>query len=462
MTGALAKVLTAIDSGQEASLARLFQLLRIPSISTDPVYADDCQRAAKWLVEELASLGFTASVRQTPGHPMVVAHGPRIAGTPHVLFYGHYDVQPVDPLELWRKPPFEPTRILGESGKAQIAARGASDDKGQVMTFIEACRAWNDVTGSLPISVSVFLEGEEESGSPSLKPFLLENREELSADIALICDTDMWDTRTPAVTVMLRGLVGEEIEVSCASRDLHSGLYGGAARNPIHLLSSILAGLHDDAGRVTLPGYYDGVEEVPEQVLAQWRRLSFDSQAFLGEIGLSLPAGEAGRDVLEKIWARPTAEVNGISGGYEGEGFKTVIPAKASAKISFRLVGKQDPDGIRAAFRAYVRKKIPKDCSVDFRPHGGSPAITLAMNGELLCRARQALAQEWGAEAALIGSGGSIPVVGDFKRILKLDSLMIGFAQADDRIHSPNEKYDLASFQGGIRSWARILAAFAK
>jgi acetylornithine deacetylase/succinyl-diaminopimelate desuccinylase-like protein len=451
-------VLAEIDRESPASLDRLFTLLRIESISTDPAYRDACRAAADWLAKELTGIGFDASARQTPGHPIVVAHDRGNAGGPHVLFYAHYDVQPVDPLNLWDSPPFEP-RLIERDGTRIIAARGASDDKGQLMTFVEACRAWKKVAGRLPARVSMIFEGEEESGSPSLVPFLKANAEELKADVAFICDTGMWDASRPAITTMLRGLVGQEVTITAASRDLHSGVYGGAARNPIHVLARILADLHDAKGRVTLPGFYDGVPEIPDEIKKQWDGLDFDAAEFLGGIGLSLPAGETGRSVLEKVWSRPTAEVNGVVGGYTGSGFKTVIPSKASAKISFRLVGDQNPEKIAAAFQEFVRARVPADCKAEFIPHGASPAIRLPLAGKHLTAARRALADEWKSDPVLVGSGGSIPVAGDFQRILGLDSLMIGFALEDDRIHSPNEKYDLSSYLGGIRSWARILAA---
>jgi acetylornithine deacetylase/succinyl-diaminopimelate desuccinylase-like protein len=308
----------------------------------------------------------------------------------------------------------------------------------------------------------MILEGEEESGSASLAPFLAANREELRADLALVCDTAMWGPTRPAVTIMLRGLVGEEFTVIAADRDLHSGLFGGAARNPNHVVAAIVAGLHDAEGRVTLPGFYDGVSETPEGIRAIWDTLGFDPSEFLGRVGLGGPAGEAGRGVLEQIWSRPTAEVNGMTGGYTGEGFKTVIPSRASAKVSFRLVGDQDPARIRDAFRSRVRSLVPADCRVEFVAHGGSPALRLPHDGAHLERARAALRDEWGLEPALVGSGGSIPVVGMLKQALGMDSLMIGFALDDDRIHSPSEKYDVASFRGGIRSWARVLAALAE
>ncbi len=455
----LTDVLDWIDSNLAASLDRLFELLRIESISTDPAYAGACRQAADWLAADLTGLGFDATPRPTPGHPIVVGHHP--GDGPHLLFYGHYDVQPVDPLDLWEAPPFEP-KIVERDGVEVIAARGAADDKGQLMTFVEAVRAWKAVTGKLPARVSMLLEGEEESGSTNLASFLAANRQELSADLALVCDTDMWRRGHPAITVSLRGLVGEEVIVTCANRDLHSGMYGGAALNPLHVLSDVLAGLHDANGRVTLPGFYDGVVELPADVKKQWDALGFDAGEFLGEVGLSRPAGEADRSVLEQIWARPTCEVNGITGGYSGAGFKTVIPSKASAKVSFRLVGDQAPDRIVDSFRAYVSARVPEDCTVEFLAHGRSPGLRLPFDGPWLPRARRALADEWGKDPALSGSGGSIPVVGDFKSILGMNTLMIGFSLDDDRIHSPNEKYDLASFHGGIRSWARVLAAFAE
>ncbi|WP_137134940.1 dipeptidase [Rhizobium sp. FKY42] len=452
-------VLRRADTNLDNSLQRLFELVRIPSISTDPAYKADCRRAAEWLVTTLTELGFTASVRDTPGHPMVVAHHDAgRADAPHVLFYGHYDVQPVDPLELWENDPFAPA-IKELDGRKIITGRGTSDDKGQLLTFVEACRAYKETVGSLPVKITILFEGEEESGSPSLKPFLEANAEELKAEFALVCDTGMWDADTPAIAATLRGLVGEEVTVHAADRDLHSGLFGGAAANPIHILTTALAGLRDETGRITLPGFYDGVEETPENIKASWGTLGRDAKSFLGEVGLSEPSGEKGRSVLELTWARPTCEVNGIWGGYTGEGFKTVIAAKASAKISFRLVGEQDPDKIRESFRAYIRSQIPADCSVEFHEHGASPAIQLSYDSPVLTKAKAALSDEWPKPAVIVGMGGSIPIVGDFQTYLGMDSLLVGFGLIDDRIHSPNEKYDLNSFHKGIRSWVRILAA---
>lgn len=459
----VAAVLNRIDTNFEASLSRLLDLVRIPSISTDPAFAADVRRAADWCRDELAGIGFEASVRPTPGHPMVVAHwtGPVDNEARHLLFYGHYDVQPVDPLGLWETPPFEPRIAERADGSKAIVGRGAADDKGQLMTFVEAARAFVAETGRLPCRVTILLEGEEESGSPSLAGFLDANKAELSRDLALVCDTNMWDRETPAITATLRGLVGEEVVITCADRDLHSGLFGGAAQNPIRLLTRILGSLHDETGRVTLPGFYDGVGETPAALKAQWDRLGLTPERFLGPVGLETPAGEAGRSVLEQIWARPTCEFNGIVGGYTGEGFKTVLPAKASAKVSFRLVVGQDPDRIRESFRAYVRAMLPPDATAEFHPHGGSPGLALPFDSPALVRAGEALGAEWGRPAVVVGSGGSIPVVGDFKRRLGMESLMIGFGLDDDRIHSPNEKYEMTSYHKGIRSWARVLDAVA-
>lgn len=454
-------VLAQVDAGLEQSLERLFQLLRIKSISTDPAFAAECQRAADWIATELTNLGFDASARPTPGHPVVVAHGPDQPG-PHVLFYAHYDVQPVDPLNLWHTDPFDPQLKTDEKGRKIIVARGASDDKGQMLTFIEACRAWKAVTGALPLRVSLVLEGEEESGGKNLPPFLREHAEELKADIALVCDTDMWDRQTPSINTMLRGLVADEIEITAANKDLHSGMFGNAARNPNQVLADIIASLRAPDGSVTIEGFYDDVADISPELKAQWAGLGFDESRFLGDVGLSAPAGEQGRSVLEMLWARPTCEINGMSGGYTGDGFKTVIPAKASAKISFRLVSGMDPAKIRAAFRAHVEARLPPDCTVRFTPHGGSPAITVPSDGPMLAKALEGLSAEWNRQAVITGSGGSIPVVGDFKAILGLDTLLIGFAQVDDQIHSPNEKYDLESYHRGIRSWVRVLAALAE
>ncbi|MGU9979272.1 dipeptidase [Phreatobacter sp. HK31-P] len=454
------KVLAAVDSGLDQSLDRLFQLLRIPSISTDSAFARDCAAAADWLVADLTSLGFEASARATGGHPAVVAKSAGGAG-PHALFYGHYDVQPVDPLDLWETPPFEPRIATAPDGSKRIVARGACDDKGQVMTFVEACRAWKAVTGSLPVGVTMLIEGEEESGSKHLFDFVKANKADLAADVALVCDTGMWDANTPAITTSLRGIVSDEFKVVAANRDLHSGMYGGAAANPIHMLSKVIASIHGTDGRITIPGFYDGVEDLPADILADWKALNLTAEDYLGAIGLKHPIGEKGRLLIEMISSRPTCDINGIWGGYTGEGGKTVIPSEAWAKVTMRLVGKQDPVKVRDAFRAHVRSMLPDDCTAEFFGSRGSPALALPWDMPVLAKAREALTAEWNRKAVTIGSGGSIPIVGAFKDDLGLDSLLVGFGLEDDRVHSPNEKYDLKSFHKGIRSWVRILDAIA-
>ncbi|MGL5117057.1 MAG: M20/M25/M40 family metallo-hydrolase, partial [Beijerinckiaceae bacterium] len=311
----LDSVLAHADKEMPRSLERLFEFLRIPSISTDKAWTADCARAAEWLRDDLASIGFDASVRPTPGHPVVMgrAEGPK--DKPHVLFYGHYDVQPVDPLDQWTSPPFEPKLVELSPGRKVIVARGACDDKGQVMTFVEACRAYRAVTGSLPVGVTAMIEGEEENGSINLPAFVEANAKELKADLALVCDTGMWDRATPAITTSLRGMLYEEIIIRCADRDLHSGLFGGAAANPVHVLAGIITALKRPNGRVAVPGFYDGVRNLPPKVKARLAALNLTEQEFLGQVGLKHAVGEKGRMLIEQISTRPTCDVNGIWGG---------------------------------------------------------------------------------------------------------------------------------------------------
>ncbi|WP_029007869.1 M20/M25/M40 family metallo-hydrolase [Azospirillum halopraeferens] len=456
-------VLAEVDRSFPDSVARLCDLLRIPSVSTKPDHAPEVRRAAEWLRGELAGLGFEATVRDTEGHPMVVAHHPGPgagAEVPHLLYYGHYDVQPPEPLELWDSPPFEPTIVDARHGP-RVVARGAVDDKGQVMTFLEAFRAWHAVHGTLPVRVSVLLEGEEETGSPSLVPFLKANAAELKADVCIITDTNSWDIETPAITTRLRGLLYVEVTLHGPSHDLHSGLFGGAVLNPINALTRILGRIHDDAGRVRFPGFYDGVEEPAAEELAMWRDLGFDEAAFLAGVGLTAPAGEAGRSLPERLWSRPTCDINGIIGGYTGEGAKTVIAAQATAKFSCRLVPGQDPDRVLAGIRTFLEEHTPPDGRWEIRTFGKSPAFRVPPDSPHLRAALAGLGDVFAKPAVLLGSGGSIPVAGYVRDELGYDTILVGFGLDDDRIHSPNEKFELKCLHNGIRAHAAMLARFA-
>lgn len=452
-------ILTHLDATETAIRDRYFDLLRIPSVSAQPAHAPDCRRAAEWLRAELQDIGFAAELRESAGHPVVVAHHPGPGGPgPHLLYYGHYDVQPAEPFELWTSPPFEPTTTEGPNGPRTVA-RGAVDDKGQVMMWLSALRSWHGVAGGPPCEVSVLIEGEEEVGSLSLDAFLAQHAADLKpADIVVISDTNMWDARTPAITTRLRGMAYAQVDLFAANRDLHSGLYGGAALNPINLLTRILGQLHDESGRIALDGFYDAVPPIPNAVAESWHNLDFDERRFLGDIGLSVPAGERGLPALQRMWARPTCDINGIWGGYTGEGSKTVIAAEAHAKVSFRLVGHQDPHAVFESLERFVKDRLPADARVEVQRFGAAPPVTVDEESSWVAAARRVLTEEFGRPPVMAGSGGSIPVVASFRTILGLDSLLIGFGLDDDAVHSPNEKFDWACLMHGARSHARLLA----
>jgi acetylornithine deacetylase/succinyl-diaminopimelate desuccinylase-like protein len=457
-----ARVLAALDSARPATEASLIEWLRIPSVSAQPAHAPDCRRAAEWLLRELTTLGFQAGLHETPGHPVVIATHPGPGpDAPHILIYGHYDVQPPEPLALWNSPPFDPVVVDGPRGP-RLVARGAVDDKGQVLTWLAALRAWNTVAGAPPVRVTVLVEGEEEIGSPNLDVVLAAEKARLSADVAVISDTNMWDPQTPALTVSLRGLVYTQIDLTLGDRDLHSGLFGGSAGNVLNLLTRILGELHDDQGRVQIPGFYDGIAEPTAAQRAAWDALGFDEAAFLGAQGLSVPGGEAGRSAPERLWARPTADVNGIWGGYMGEGSKTVIARQGHAKLSCRLVPGQDPDKVVAGIRAFVQARLPADAKFELQVFAGSPGVAIPTESSFLTAAREVLQAEFGRPAVLAGGGGSIPVVSSLKGILGLDSLLMGFGLDDDQVHSPNEKFELSCLHAGARSHARLLGLLGK
>lgn len=458
--------LAAADRDFSESLARLFELLRFPSVATDPAYHPQCRDTAEWVRQTLAGMGFKAALHPTTGQPAVIGtlapHGSP-SHAPNVLFYGHYDVQPADPLDLWESPAFEPQIRKGKDGKDCIFARGASDDKGQFMTFLEATRHWLSVHGSLPFNLTVLIEGDEEGDSSHLDRFLAKQGRALRAQIAFICDTGAWDDVTPAITTHLRGCILDEVTVTGPRIDLHSGDFGGPAMNPIRVLTLIIAAIHDDRGRIAIPGFYEGIKPLPAAVLKDWQKLKFSARGFLGAVGLSKPAGEKAYSLVEQIWSRPTVEVNGIYGGYRGVGTKTVLPSEAVAKFSFRLVEGQNPKAVRRAFRSFVRKLLPPDCRVKFNSEGGdSTGVSVSRDSPWVKAAAKALEGEWGRKPVMIGSGGSIPVVESFRRHLGIDSLLTGFSRDGDDVHSPNENYHVESYRKGIRSWLRLIGELDK
>ncbi|RYE09649.1 MAG: M20 family dipeptidase [Hyphomicrobiales bacterium] len=452
MTSDIDRLLNLASEQLPDTLARLKDFIAFESISTDPSHKADMQACCEWLVREFEALGMEASVRQTTGHPIVIAHDRTAAAdAPHILYYGHYDVQPPAPLEEWRTPPFTMVIEDGPHGK-RIVARGTSDDKGNMMTWVEALRIWKAEHGSLPARVSIIVEGEEEILSPSLLGFLKENREELSADACMISDTLSLAPDHPALTISMRGLLHAEITVTGPSCDLHSGSYGGVVVNPIHVLSRMIAGLHDADGRVTIPGFYDDVEEPPAEVLKFFDELNFDLDGFLGSVGLRGEHGEANRSAEERMWTRPCCDINGIWGGFIGEGRKTVIPSTAHAKLSCRLVPGQTADKVIAGIREYFAAATPADVEVKIDYFGGTPAVRVPHDDRYVMAARRALKRVFARDAGLKGGGGTLPLISDFKAELGLDCILMGFGMPDDLVHAPNEKFDLVCLEAGIHS----------
>ena len=439
-------VLNTIDEQRGQSVKLLKEFLSIPSVSTKPEHKGDLVRCAQWLANQIERSGLTAKIEPTRGHPIVLAHNDHKPGRPTVLFYGHYDVQPPEPLEQWVTPPFEPSERNGA-----IYARGAADDKGQVWAHVQAVAAWQK-HGGLPVNLIMLIEGEEEIGSDNLENFLQARKAELKADIAVISDTNQFARGLPAITYGLRGLCYMEVFLTGPSHDLHSGMYGGAVPNPANVLTELLATLHDAQGRVNLPGFYDEVRPLSAAERDGWRKLPYDEAGTLRDSGLSQGVGESGFSMLERRWARPTCDINGLTSGYQGPGAKTIIPSKASAKVSMRLVPDQDPKKIQASFELAMRERCPKNVKIEFAQHGASPACITPLEGPWVKKAAAALRRGFGVEPVYMREGGSIPVVGQIKRILGIDTLLIGFGLPDDRVHSPNEKFDLDALYGGMRT----------
>ena len=435
-------------------LDELKALLRIPSVSTLPEHAGDCHFAAEVLAADLSKIGMeNVRLIETMGHPLVYADWLHAAGKPTVLVYGHYEVQPPDPLDEWLSPPFEPTERNGN-----LYARGAVDDKGQVIAQIKALESLLAATGRLAINVRVLLEGEEEVGGEGIASYVASKPPQLDADFALVSDTELFAPGLPTLCVGLRGMIYTELEVRGAKTDLHSGMYGGAAPNPFFALAQILAKLKDENGHILIPGFYDDIIPPSPEELAAWQSLPFDEEEYrVNEVGSKQLVGEAGYSVLERTWARPTLEVHGIPGGFTGAGAKTVIPAKALAKVSMRLVPCMTPAKAFELYKSYVEKLVPPGVDVDVRLiHSGDPCL-IPVDNPYIKAATRALHEVWGKDTVFIRSGGSIPIVGDFARHLGLPSVMMGFGLPDDNIHAPNEKFHLKNFALGIESLIRFL-----
>ena len=435
-------------------LDELKALLRIPSISTLPEHKGDCRHAAEVLAAELKRIGMeNVRLIETAGHPLVYADWLHASGKPTVLVYGHYDVQPPDPLDEWLSPPFEPTERDGN-----IYARGAVDDKGQVVAQVKALESLLAATGKLPLNVRVLLEGEEEGGGEGIASFVASKPPELKADFALVSDTELFAPGLPTLCVGLRGMIYTELEVRSARSDLHSGMYGGAAPNSFVSLAQILAKLKDENGHILIPGFYDDIIPPSPEELAAWKSLPFDEEEYRAkEVGSKQLVGEKGYSVLERTWARPTVDVHGIPGGFIGAGAKTVIPAKATAKVSMRLVPGMTPAKAFALYKSYVEKIAPDGVDVEVRLiHSGDPCL-IPVNNPYIQAATRALHEVWGKDTVFIRSGGSIPIVGDFDRHLGLPSVMMGFGLPDDNLHAPNEKFHLKNFSLGIESLIRFM-----
>jgi len=429
----------------------LCQLLRIPSVSADRRHAADCRRAADWVSGHLSRLGLTAELIETAGHPIVYAESPPVPGAPTVLVYGHYDVQPADPLDQWTTPPFEPTVRDGN-----LYARGATDDKGQVLTHVHGAQAWIETVGRLPVQLKFLIEGEEEVGSENLTKLLETAADKLACDVVVISDSSQFGPGLPAITYGLRGIAYFELRLRGPQHDLHSGTFGGGVTNPANALAGMLAALVDDQGCIQVPGFYDDVLPLTDRERAQFAALPFDEQAFKARIGVEAVTGEAGYTTLERRWARPTCDVNGIWGGYQGEGGKTVLPATAGAKFSFRLVPRQDPHRVAAALRDMLARICPPGIQMELIEMHGAPGVVVPLDSPFMRAATRAIERGFGREPVYIREGGSIPIVTTFFERLGADSLLLGWGLDDDNAHGPNEKFSLADFHRGIRASAYL------
>ena len=432
----------------------LFEWLRMPSIGTDSAYDADIRKTAEWLAQKFIDMGLKTETIETCGHPLIYAESPKVEGAPTVLVYGHYDVQPPDPLELWETPPFEPTVRDGK-----VFARGATDDKGQMITHVFGVEAYLKTKGSLPIQVKFLIEGEEESGGAGLEAFLngeydaeVPVKEKISADIAVISDCSQYGPGQPAITYGLKGITYYQVNLTGPNRDLHSGGFGGTVANPANVLCKMMAALIDEKGRVQIPAFYDDVEELSDREREQFSQLGFSDQEYQEELGLKALAGEEGYTTLERRWARPTFDINGLWSGYQGEGAKTVLPAKAGAKFSCRLVPNQNPEVIQEGMRKMLEELCPDSIEMEFIALHGAPGFVLSLDSPFMEAAADAIEKGFGVRPVFVRSGGSIPVVNAFTEMLGIDTLLLGWGQDDDNLHSPNEKFSLEDFHRGIKS----------
>ena len=451
------KVRAYLDSHRPEHLAMLKELLAMPSISAQPDHLADCVACAQWLADRFTETGLAARLDHCPGQPLVVAHSPRRPDRPTLLVYGHYDVQPPEPLDQWTSPPFEPTERGGD-----LVARGASDDKGPMLTWLIAARAWRQATGDWPVNLVFLIEGQEETGSPALETFIAGASDELACHRIAISDTTFHADGVPSITYGLRGLVYAQVTITGPAHDLHSGRYGGIVRNPLHVLAGLIAGLHDTSGRVTLAGFYDDVVAPSPAERAAWDRLGLDEAQLQREIGVDALAGEAGFSTLERLWARPCLDCNGLWGGYTGPGPKTVIPSWAKAKLSVRLVGHQRPQDVLAGLEAYFQSGCPAGTRADLEPLAADEPWLMSPDDPGLDLARAAMAEAFARPCALIRGGASVPVTSLFHRHLGVHPLMMGYGLPDDRIHSPNEKFRLDHFYRGAVASAALMQNLAE
>ncbi|NOX56505.1 MAG: dipeptidase [Planctomycetes bacterium] len=450
-----------LEENADRFLEELMDYLRIASVSADSRHRSDMQRAAKFTRDQLVQAGLDAEVVPTDGHPIVLGRSRREPDRPTVLIYGHYDVQPPEPLDEWQTPPFEPSLRDG-----YVYARGATDDKGQLLTHIKSVEAWTRTHGDLPVNVLFLIEGEEEVGSDNLERFLSDHCEELASDVAVISDTMQFGPDQPAITYGLRGIIACEVRLTGPNRDLHSGSFGGAVTNPATALARLLAALHDDQGRVQIPGFYDDVRPLTEQERAEWARLPFDPAAFFADLGVTDGWGEAGYSPLERCWARPTCDVNGLVSGHTGEGPKTIVPSTAVAKISCRLVPDQNPSALLKALEQFLRARLLPGLTMEIVPHHGGQPVLFDPNSPAMHAARRAIERAFGVAPVMIREGGSIPVVASFREILGVDTLLLGWGQNTDNLHSPNERFRLIDFRRGTRAsaylWPELRDALGK